>query len=151
MSAEARLTELGIALPEPAVPAGSYVTSVQSGNMLYLAGHLPAATEGSWSGKVGSDLDADEGAVVARAVGINLLATIRSALGDLDRVVRIVKVVGFVNSAPGFSDQPRVINGCSDLMAQVFGERGRHARSAVGANELPLNTPVEIEMIVQFE
>ncbi|MYB17084.1 MAG: RidA family protein [Chloroflexi bacterium] len=151
MSAEARLIELGIELPEPAVPAGSYVTSVQSGNMLYLAGHLPAASEGSWSGKVGSDLDADEAAVVARAVGINLLATIRATLGNLDRVVRIVKVLGFVNSAPGFSDQPKVINGCSDLMAQVFGERGRHARSAVGANELPLNTPVEIEMIVQFD
>ena len=151
MSAEARLQELGIELPEPAVPAGSYVTSVQSGNMLYLAGHLPASSEGAWSGKVGSDLDGDEAAAAARAVGVNLLATIRDALGSLDRVVRVVKVLGFVNSAPGFTDQPRVINGCSDLMAEVFGESGRHARSAVGANELPLNTPVEIEMIIQFE
>lgn len=151
MSAEARLKELGIELPEPAVPAGSYQTFVESGNMLYLAGHLPAASEGSWSGKVGSDLDAAEGAAAARAVGINLLATVRTALGSLDRVSRIVKVLGFVNSAPGFTDQPAVINGFSDLMAQVFGDRGRHARSAVGASELPLDTPVEIEMIVQFE
>ncbi len=151
MSAEARLAELGIRLPEPTVPVGSYVTAVKSGNMLYLAGHLPAASEGSWAGKAGSDLDTAAAAAAARAVGINLLATVRAELGNLDRVVRIVKVLGFVNSAPGFSDQPSVINGCSDLFAEVFGDRGRHARSAVGANELPLNTPVEIEMIVQFE
>ena len=151
MSAEARLVELGINLPEPAIPAGSYVTAVRSGNMLYLAGHLPAATEGTWSGKVGAELDAAEAAKVARAVAINLLATIRAELGSLDRVVQVVKVLGFVNSASGFSDQPKVINGCSDLLGEVFGDRGRHARSAVGANELPLNMPVEIEMIVQFE
>ena len=151
MSAEARLVELGINLPEPAIPAGSYVTFVRSGNMLYLAGHLPAATEGSRSGKVGAELTAAEAAKVARAVAINLLATIRAELGSLDRVVQVVKVLGFVNSAPGFSDQPKVINGCSDLLGEVFADRGRHARSAVGANELPLNTPVEIEMIVQFE
>ncbi len=151
VNAESRIIELGIDLPEPAVPVGSYVTSVQCGNLLYLAGHLPAASEGSWAGKVGSDYTAAEGASAARAVAINCLATIRTELGSLDRVRRVVKVLGFVNSAPGFSAQPTVINGFSDLMAEVFGDVGRHARSAVGANELPLDTPVEVEMIVAFE
>ncbi len=151
MSAESKIIELGIVLPQPTAPIGSYRTAVSFKGMLYLSGHLPAASEGDWSGKIGGELSVADGAAAARAVGINLLATIRAELGSLDRVKRIVKVLGFVNSAPGFSGQPSVINGFSDLMVEVFGECGRHARSAVGANELPLDTPVEIEMIVQFE
>jgi enamine deaminase RidA (YjgF/YER057c/UK114 family) len=153
MSAEARIKELGLTLPEPARPVGNYVPGVRVGNLLFLSGHGPVRTAGQPSarGKVGRDLSTEEAYKVAREVGLNLLGSARSILGSLDRVKRIVKVLGMVNSAPGFGDQPKVINGFSDLMVEVFGESGRHARSAVGMAELPMGIPVEIEMILEVE
>jgi enamine deaminase RidA (YjgF/YER057c/UK114 family) len=151
MSAEARLKELGIALPTPPTPLANYVPGVLAGNLLFLSGHGPIRSEGKPSarGKVGRDLTVEEGYKVAREVGINLLASARVILGSLDRVKRVVKVLGMVNSAEGLGDQPKVINGCSDLLVQVFGDNGRHARSAVGMAELPVGIPVEIEMILE--
>jgi enamine deaminase RidA (YjgF/YER057c/UK114 family) len=148
--AEENLKKLGIALPTPPTPVANYVTSVRVGNLLFLAGHGP--TPGTPAGKVGKELTLEQGAQAARQVGLNLLATTRAALGSLDKVKRVVKVLGMVNSAPGFADQPKVINGFSDLMVEVFGETiGKHARSAVGMAELPSNIPVEIEMILEVE
>jgi enamine deaminase RidA (YjgF/YER057c/UK114 family) len=131
----------------------NYVSSVRTGNLLFLAGHGPVMTGGkpSMTGKVGRDLSVEQGYQAAREVGLNLLATTRAALGSLDRVKRVVKVLGMVNSADGFGDQPKVINGFSDLMVEVFGENGRHARSAVGMAELPVGIPVEIEMVLEVE
>ena len=154
MSAEARLKERNITLPAPATPMANYVSAVRTGNLLFLAGHGPVRQpDGSYPrGKVGQDLAVEEGYRVAREVGLNLLATTRNALGSLDRVKRVVKVLGMVNSADGFGDQPKVINGCSDLMVEVFGETiGKHARSAVGMAGLPVGIPVEIEMILEVE
>lgn len=152
MGADDRLRELNITLPEPARPLGSYVTTVRTGDLLFTAGHLPASPNGrQWQGKVGSDFTVEEGAEAARLTGLNLLATVRDAVGNLDNVVRVVKLTGFVGSAPGFNQQPAVINGCSDLFAEVFGEAGTHARSAVGVSELPLDTPVEIEAIFEIK
>ena len=153
MSAEARIKEMGLTLPEPARPVGNYVPGVRVGNLLFLSGHGPVRASGQPSarGKVGRDLSTEEAYAVAREVGLNLLGSARSVLGSLDRVKRIVKVLGMVNSAAGFGDQPKVINGFSDLMVEVFGESGRHARSAVGMAELPMGIPVEIEMILEVE
>ncbi len=152
MGAEDRLRELNIRLPEPARPLGSYVTAVRTGDLLFTAGHLPASLNGRWwQGKVGSEFTVEEGAEAARLTGINLLATVRDVIGSLDDVVRVVKLTGFVSSAPGFNDQPAVINGCSDLFAEVFGKAGQHARSAIGVSELPLDTPVEIEAIFEVK
>lgn len=154
MSAEARLKEKNIALPTPPTPLANYVSAVRSGRLLFLAGHGPLRPEGKPSvrGKVGRDLSVEQGYQVAREVGLNLLATTRAALGSLDRVTRVVKVLGMVNSAEGFGDQPKVINGFSDLMVEVFGETiGKHARSAVGMAELPMGIPVEIEMIIEVD
>jgi enamine deaminase RidA (YjgF/YER057c/UK114 family) len=150
MGAEARLKELGITLPSVPTPVANYVRAVRVDNLLFLAGHGPQKDGKMASiGKVGRDLTVEEGAESARLVGLNLLASTREALGSLDRVKRIVKVLGMVNSADGFGDQPKVINGFSDLMVEVFGEAGRHARSAVGMAELPFGISVEIEMIVE--
>lgn len=143
---EARLKELGIELPEPPGPIGNYVRGVQVGNLLFMSGHGP---RGSWKGKVGRDLTTEQGYQCARQVGLNQLASLRALLGDLDRVVRVVKVLGMVNCDPEFGEQPKVINGFSDLMVDVFGEHGRHARSAVGMGGLPNGIPVEIEMILE--
>jgi len=153
MSAEGRIKELGITLPDPPKPGGNYVPAVRVGNLLFLSGHGPSRVEGKPSarGKVGRDLSTEDGYKVAREVGVNLLGTARSTLGSLDKVKRIVKVLGMVNSAEGFGEQPKVINGFSDLMVEVFGEQGRHARSAVGMAELPSGIPVEIEMILEVE
>jgi len=153
MSAEARIKELGLALPQPGKPLGNYVPGVRVGNLLFLSGHGPARVEGvpTVRGKVGRDLSVEEGYKAARDVGLNLLGSARSLLGSLDKVKRVVKVLGMVNSAEGFGDQPKVINGFSDLMVEVFGESGRHARSAVGMAELPMGIPVEIEMIFEVE
>ena len=154
MSAEARLKEKNITLPKQATPMANYVSAVRTGNLLFLAGHGPVRqADGSYSrGKLGKDLSVEQGYQVAREVGLNLLATTRTALGSLDRVKRVVKVLGMVNSAEGFGDQPKVINGFSDLMVEVFGEAiGKHARSAVGMAELPVGIPVEIEMILEVE
>lgn len=150
MGAQARLKELGIELPGVPRPVANYVRAVRVGNLLFLAGHGPQKDgKMTYIGKVGRDLTVEEGAQAARLVGLNLLASTREALGSLDRVKRVVKVLGMVNSADGFGDQPKVINGFSDLMVEVFGDAGRHARSAVGMAELPFGISVEIEMIVE--
>ncbi len=148
---EQRISELGIILPDNPPPSANYVPAVRTGNLLFVAGVGPAARpDGSVpNGKVGRDLTQDEGYEAARLVGVNLLARLKGELGDLDRVVRIVKLLSMVNSDPSFTQQPAVANGCSDLFVDVFGERGRHARSAVGMASLPNDIPVEIEMIVE--
>lgn len=154
MGAEARLKEKNLTLPPLATPVGNYVGAVRVGNLLFLSGHGPVRAEDKPlpRGKVGKDLSLEQGYQVAREVGLNLLATVRASLGSLDRVKRVVKVLGMVNSADGFGDQPKVINGFSDLMVEVFGEPiGKHARSAVGMAELPMGIPVEIEMILEVE
>jgi enamine deaminase RidA (YjgF/YER057c/UK114 family) len=152
MGADARIEELGISLPPPAKPLGNYIPGVRVGNLLFLSGHGPGREDGpAVRGTLGRDLSVDEGYQVAREVGLKLLGSARSVLGSLDRVKRVVKVLGMVNSAEGFGAQPQVINGFSDLMVQVFGENGRHARSAVGMAELPMGIPVEIEMILEVE
>jgi enamine deaminase RidA (YjgF/YER057c/UK114 family) len=146
--AEARLKERNITLPTPPKPVANYVGCVRVGNLLFLAGHGPGhGAQGK--GKVGREVTLEEGYQFAREAGLNLLATTRAALGSLDKVKRIVKVLGMVNSAPGFADQPKVINGFSDLMTEIFGDAGKHARSAVGMAELPFGIPVEIEMILE--
>jgi enamine deaminase RidA (YjgF/YER057c/UK114 family) len=146
MSAEKRLKELGIELGPVTPPVANYVNAVRTGNLLFLAGKGPA---GGVSGIVGKDMTAEQAYGHARTTGLNLMAVMRHELGSLDRVKRIVKVLGMVNAVPGFGEQPKVINGCSDLFVEVFGERGRHARSAVGMGSLPNNIPVEIEVIVE--
>ena len=154
MGAESRLKEKNITLPPPNTPVANYVGAVRAGQLLFVSGHGPLRTDGkpSMRGKVGRELSTEQGYQVAREVGINLLATTRASLGSLDRVKRVVKVLGMVNSADGFGDQPKVINGFSDLMVEVFGEAiGKHARSAVGMAELPMGIPVEIEMVLEVE
>ena len=153
MSAEARLKERNITLPPPNKPVANYVTTVRVGNLLFLAGHGPRQdTPTRLRGKLGKDLTVEQGYAAAREVGTCLLATTRAAVGSLDKVKRVVKVLGMVASAEGFGDQPRVINGFSDLMVEVFGDTiGKHARSAVGMAELPSGIPVEIEMILEVE
>jgi enamine deaminase RidA (YjgF/YER057c/UK114 family) len=153
MGAEDTLKARNITLPAPATPMANYVGAVRVGNLLFLSGHGPVRDgKPTATGKVGRDLTTEQGAQVAREVGLSLLATTRAHLGSLDRVKRVVKVLGMVNSAEGFGDQPKVINGCSDLMVEVFGEAiGKHARSAVGMAALPVGIPVEIEMILEVE
>jgi len=147
---EDRLKALGIELPPAPKPLASYVPAVRTGNLVYLAGQGPVAGgKPAVTGKVGAGLTEEEGYKAARATILNSLAALRAEIGSLNRVTRIVKVVGWVNSAPGFTRQPWVINGASDLLVEIFGDAGRHARSAVGASDLPLNIPVEIEMIVE--
>jgi enamine deaminase RidA (YjgF/YER057c/UK114 family) len=149
--AEARLKALNIVLPPVAAPAANFVNSVQTGKLLFLSGNTPGP---AWAGKgkLGRELTTEQGAQAARQAGLIMLSKIRSAIGSLDRVKRIVKVLGMVNSADGFGETPQVINGFSDLMVEVFGEAvGKHARSAVGMAALPGNTPVEVEMVVEVE
>lgn len=143
MSIAARLQELGIVLPEPVRPVATYVRYVQTGNLLFISGTGPGPE--IRPGKLGADMTLEEGAAAARSVGLSILATAQDALGDLDRVVRLVKLLGMVNSTPDFVDQPRVINGCSDLFVDVFGDAGRGTRSAVGFVALPAGIPIEIE------
>jgi len=150
-SAEARLKERNITLPPPDEAVGNYVGAVRVGNLLFVSGHGGGPSRGV-RGKVGRELTLEQGYQAARAVGLKLLTTTRAALGSLDKVKRVVKVLGMVNSAPGFTDQPKVINGCSDLFVEIFGEAiGKHARSAVGVAELYSNIPVEIEMVLEVE
>ena len=150
-SAEARLKELNITLPPLRPPVANYVDSVRVGNLLFLSGNT-AAPDWKYKGKVGKDFTVQEGYDTARQVGLIMLAKVRAALGSLDHVKRIVKVLGMVNSAEGFGDQPKVINGFSDLMVDVHGEAiGKHARSAVGMAGLPFNNAVEVEMVVEVE
>lgn len=150
--AEQRLKELGITLITPSKPVANYVKAVRVGNMLYLSGHGPDKPEGGLiTGKVGTDLTLEQAKEAARVTGISLLSTIKAELGSLNKVKRIVKVLGMVNAVPTFDQHPKVINGFSDLMVEVFGENGKHARSAIGVGSLPLNIPVEIEMIVEIK
>jgi enamine deaminase RidA (YjgF/YER057c/UK114 family) len=147
---EARLKALNITLPPDSAPAANFVNSVQAGKLLFLSGNTPGP---AWAGKgkLGKDLTVEQGRAAARDAGLIMLTKIRTALGSLDRVKRVVKVLGMVNSAEGFGDQPLVINGFSELMVEVFGEAGKHARSAVGMAGLPGNAPLEVEMIVEVE
>ncbi|MFQ5815143.1 MAG: RidA family protein [Candidatus Hydrothermarchaeaceae archaeon] len=148
MSYEARLRELGIELPPPPKPLGAYVPCVRVDELLFLSGVLPLVDgELKASGKVGGELSIEEGYNAAREAALNVLSIVRENLADLDRVERVVKVVGYVASASGFNSQPAVVNGASELFVEVFGERGRHARVAVGTNELPMNSPVELDVI----
>jgi enamine deaminase RidA (YjgF/YER057c/UK114 family) len=146
---EERLAELGIELPNPVQPVATYVRYVQTGNLLFISGTGP--TDKSPKGKLGKDLTVEQGYEVAREVGVQIIATAKAALGDLDRVKRVVKFLGMVSSDPEFTDQPKVMNGCSDLMVDVFGEAGRHTRSAVGFVALPNNIAVEIECTLEVE
>ncbi len=149
MSAEARIAQLGLILPPPPTPVGNYVPWRIGGNMLFLSGVGPRDARGvSTVGKVGQALTVDEGYQAARLCGLNLIANIRSALGSLDRVDTILKVFGMVNAAPNFIEHPKVINGCTDLFVEVFGDNGRPARSAVGMGSLPGNISVEVEAVV---
>ncbi len=151
MDPEARLEELGIELPPPPTPVGSYTTAVTSGDLLFLSGTTCYVGEGlMYKGKVGQSVSLDQAYAAARQTALNLLAVARAELGTLNRVKRVVKLNGDVNSAPGFDQQPAVINGASDLMVEVFGEAGRHARTSIGVSDLPGGIPVEIEMVVQI-
>ena len=152
MSAEKRIREMGIELPAAGAPAANYVSAVQSGSLLFLAGKGPATVDGVRpAGKLGREFTVEQGYGFARSVGLGLLAVMREELGSLDRVKRVVKLLGMVNCTPEFGDSPKVINGCSDLLVEVFGESGRHARSAVGMCSLPFGIPVEIEGIVEVK
>lgn len=147
---DARLAELGLSLPDAPAPAANYVPYVQSGNQIYVSGQVPVGPDGLMTGKLGDDLDAKAGAEIAKCCALALLAQARKAAGgDLSRV-RVLKLVGFVNSTPDFPDQPKVINGASDLMVAVLGDNGRHARSAVSAASLPFGVAVEIEGIFEL-
>lgn len=149
---ENRLADLGLSLPNAPAPAANYVPYVQSGALVFISGQISAGPEGLICGKLGADLDIEAGVNAARACGLALIAQLRAACGgDLTRLRRVVKLTGFVNCTPGFTDQPKVVNGCSDLMVAVFGEAGRHARAAVGAPSLPLGVAVEIEGIFEID
>lgn len=149
MSHDARLSALNITLPEALVPLANYVPYVQVGNLLFVSGQISAGPDGLIMGRLGEDMDAAAGAAAARRCGLALLAQARAALGTLDRVTRVVKLGGFVNSTDAFTDQPEVLNGCSELMVEVFGDAGRHARAAVSSNALPRGVAVEIEAIFE--
>jgi enamine deaminase RidA (YjgF/YER057c/UK114 family) len=151
MGVEEKLKQLGLELPSAAKPMANYVPAVRTGNLVFLSGHGPLEKDRLITGKLGSDLTVEEGYQAARLVAIGLLGSLKDVVGDLERVRRIVKLLGLVNSEPTFLEQPQVINGASDLLVEVFGEKGRHARSAVGTNTLPVNISVEIEMIVEVE
>jgi enamine deaminase RidA (YjgF/YER057c/UK114 family) len=147
-----KLKDLGVELMPPTKPMANYVKVVRTGNLLFLAGHGPTLPDGSnITGKVGKDLTLEQGYNAARQTAISLISTLKGELGDLNKVKRIVKVLGMVNCNSDFIDQPKVINGCSDLFVAVFGEKGKHARSAVGMNSLPSNIAVEIEIVVEIE
>ncbi|MPY76088.1 MAG: RidA family protein [Alphaproteobacteria bacterium] len=148
---DARLEQLGIALPAAAAPAANYVPFVLTGTQLWVAGQI-TFWDGKlkYRGKVGRDLPLEDGVAAARVCGLNIIAQAKAALGDLDRVVRVVKLGGFVNALPDFTDHPKVINGASDLIVDVFGDAGRHARFAVGASGLPLDSAVEVDAVIEF-
>lgn len=151
MSVESRLQELGFELPPVATPAGAYVPAIVSGNLVFTAGQIPLVNgQLMATGKVGAEIAPEHAKEIAARCALNALAAIKSVIGDLDRVTRVVKVVGFVASTPDFTGQPGVLNGASELIGQVFGDAGRHARSAVGVASLPLDAPVEVELVVEF-
>jgi enamine deaminase RidA (YjgF/YER057c/UK114 family) len=147
-----KLKDLGITLSEPSKPIANYVKAVRTGNLIFLAGHGPVKPDGSYvTGKVGRELTIEEGYEAAKLTAIQLLSTLKAEVGDFNKVKRVVKVLGMVNCHSDFGDHPKVINGCSDLLVAVFGDKGKHARSSVGMNSLPMNTSVEIEIIVEVE
>lgn len=145
-----RLRELGIVLPAPFPPGGNYASCVVDDGMVYVSGHGPIDGDTMIRGKVGGDLSVEQGREAARMTGLSILATLQAEVGDLDRIARIVRVLGMVNVAPGFDRTPTVIDGCSDLLVEVFGEAGRHARSAVGLAELPFGIAVEVELTARL-
>ena len=152
MQIEAKLNEMGIELPSAVTPVANYVPAVRTGNLVFLSGHGPFKEDGSLiTGKVGADLTTEQGYEAARRIAIGLLGSLKAEVGDLDKVKRVVKLLGLVNCTSEFTDQPKVINGASDFFVEVLGDKGKHARSAVGSNALPLNIAVEIEMIVEVE
>jgi len=155
MEVEKKLTELGLSLPPPPTPVANYVPAVRSGNLLFVSGHGPAFVKDGKieyiRGKLGRDLTVEQGYEAAKQVMLNILQSIKGVIGDLDRVRRVVKVLGMVNCTEDFPDHPKVINGASDLLVALYGERGRHARSAVGMQQLPFGIAVEIEMVVEVE
>jgi enamine deaminase RidA (YjgF/YER057c/UK114 family) len=152
MKIEEKLTQMGLSLPTPAAPAGNYIGAVRVGNLLFVSGHGPRRQGESYiTGKVGRDLTIEQAYEVAKIVMLNCLASVKREIGDLDRVKRIVKLLGMVNCTEDFTEQPKVINGASDLLVALYGEAGRHARSAVGMQQLPMSIPVEIEMIVEVD
>lgn len=152
MSIADRLTELGVTLPSPPKPVAAYVPAVRTGNLLFISGQLPSEDgKVTYTGKVPVDVSQDDAYAAARLAVINALAVAQGEIGSLDRVTRVVRVMGHVASAPGFTGQPAVINGASELLGEIFGERGRHSRAALGAAELPLGACVEVEMILEVE
>jgi enamine deaminase RidA (YjgF/YER057c/UK114 family) len=152
LSYEKKLQELGINIPEAPKPVAAYVPSVRIGDFVYTSGQIPFVNgELKVKGKVGTDISVEEGYEAAKICAINCLAVLKAEIGNLDKIEKIVKLTGFVNSSPGFSQQPKVINGASEFLGEVFGEAGKHARSAVGVNELPLDAAVEVEMIVKIK
>ena len=152
INAEENIARLGIDLSRPPAPVANYVPAVRTGNLVFVSGHGPVRPEGGMvTGKVGATVSVDEAYQAARFVGIGLLASLRTEIGDLNRVRRVVKLLGMVNAAPDFKEHPKVINGCSDLLVDVFGPAGKHARSAVGMGSLPDQIAVEIEMIVEID
>jgi enamine deaminase RidA (YjgF/YER057c/UK114 family) len=151
MGAETRLLELGLSLPSPPQPVGAYLLAQQAGDLLFLSGTTCYVDGGLlFTGRVGAELTVEEGYAAARQTALNLLSVIKATLGDLDRVERIVKLNGYVNSAPDFDRQPAVINGASDLLEKVYGQSGKHARTSIGVSDLPGHIPVEIELVVQI-
>jgi enamine deaminase RidA (YjgF/YER057c/UK114 family) len=144
-----RLAAAGITLPPVSVPAAAYVPFVRSGNLVFLSGHIAKKDGKSWVGQLGLTMGTEEGKAAARAIAIDLMGTLQAAVGDLEKVTRIVKVMGLVNSTPTFTEQHLVINGCSELLGQIFGERGSHARSAFGVAQIPTGSCVEIELIAE--
>ena len=150
--AEERLRQMGLELPTPPSPAGSYVPAIRTGNLVFLSAAGPRVPDQPMVvGKVGQDLTAEQAQEAARTTALNLLANLKAVIGDLDKVSHIVKVFGMVNCTPEFVDHPKVINGCSDLLVEVFGEKGRHARAAVGVASVPFGSPVSIDMVVEVE
>jgi enamine deaminase RidA (YjgF/YER057c/UK114 family) len=150
MEIEAKLEALGLTLPPPGSPAGNYLPGVQTGNLVFLSGVGPRVPDGErWKGKLGREYTTEQGYEAAKGCALNLLTNLKTIIGDLDRVTHIVKVLGMVNSDPDWVETPLVINGCSDLLVELYGERGKHGRSAVGMATLPFAIPVEIEMVVE--
>ncbi|GLQ28011.1 RidA family protein [Sulfitobacter pacificus] len=151
MNTTDRLTELGVTLPDAPAPAANYVPFVQVGNLVYVSGQIANGPDGLIKGKLGDGMSVEEGAAAARSCAISLLAQVKAACdGDIERLVRVVKLTGFVNSTPDFTEQPQVINGCSDFLGDVLGDKGRHARAAVSAPSLPMGVAVEIDGIFEI-
>lgn len=149
MTPQDKLKELNITLPAVATPAAAYVPFVQTGNLIFISGHVAKREGKAWVGQLGKTMTTEEGKAAARAIAIDLMGTLQAAVGDLSRVKRIVKLLGLVNSAPDFTEHHLVVNGCSELLGEVFGDKGKHARSAFGVAQIPMGACVEVEMIVE--